>query len=138
MHIKLLSCCVCTNTTRFMRATGCHIACAVRCLFFGLLMPASLPITIDYVQTVQDLVTRGGKFIFMYKRCGRRVIVNAGGHMMVAPSRIEAWVQEHTIGKPSALRSALYCSCCCCVHCVALSPAAAESHCWFAKSCIWC
>ncbi|KAL3155626.1 hypothetical protein ABBQ38_010824 [Trebouxia sp. C0009 RCD-2024] len=45
----------------------------------------------------QDLVTRGGKFVFMYKRLGRRVIVNAGGHMMVAPSRIEAWVQQHTI-----------------------------------------
>lgn len=50
----------------------------------------------------QDLVTRGGKFVFMYKRCGRRVILNAEGHMMVAPSRIEAWVQQHTIGQVSA------------------------------------
>ena len=47
---------------------------------------------------VQDLVTRGGKFILMYKRSGKRVIINAGGHMMVAPSRIEAWIQQHTIG----------------------------------------
>ena len=48
---------------------------------------------------MQDLVTRGGKFVFLYARCGRRVIINAGGHMMVAPSNFEAWIQQHTIGE---------------------------------------
>ena len=50
---------------------------------------------------LQDLVTRGGKFVFLYKRCGRRVIINDGGQMMVAPSSIEAWVQQNTIGELS-------------------------------------
>ena len=47
---------------------------------------------------MQDIVTRGGKFVFMYKRQGKRVIVNAKGHMMVSPSLIETWIQQHTVG----------------------------------------
>ena len=52
---------------------------------------------------VQDVVTRGGKFFFLYKRPGNRVIVNDGGHMMVSPSSIEASVQQSIAGglKPS-------------------------------------
>ena len=46
----------------------------------------------------QDVFTRGGKFLFLYKRPGRRVIVNDGGHMMVAPSAIEASVQQYIAG----------------------------------------
>ena len=47
---------------------------------------------------VQDVVTRGGKFFFLYKRPGNRVIVNDGGHMMVSPSAIEASVQQSIAG----------------------------------------
>ena len=46
----------------------------------------------------QDVVTRGGKFFFLYKRPGNRVIVNDGGHMMVSPSSIEASVQQSLAG----------------------------------------
>lgn len=46
----------------------------------------------------QDVVTREGKLIFMYKRPGQRVIVNAAGHMMVRPTHIEASVQKATGG----------------------------------------
>ena len=54
---------------------------------------------------LQDVVTRGGKFFFLYKRPGNRVIVNDGGHMMVSPSSIEASVQQSIAGglKPSPL-----------------------------------
>ena len=47
---------------------------------------------------MQDVVTRGGKFFFLYKRPGNRVIVNDGGHMMVSPSAIEASVQQSLAG----------------------------------------
>ena len=60
---------------------------------------------------MQDLVTRGGKFVFLYTRCGRRVIINAGGHMMVAPSSFEAWIQQHTIGELCVFITSL-CRCC--------------------------
>ena len=49
---------------------------------------------------MQDVVTREGKMIFMYKRPGQRVIVNAAGHMMVRPTHMEASVQKSTGGLP--------------------------------------
>jgi len=47
---------------------------------------------------LQDVVTRGGKFFFLYKRPGHRVIVNDGGHMMVSPSSMEASVHASLAG----------------------------------------
>ena len=44
----------------------------------------------------QDIVTRGGKFVLLYKRPGHRVIVNTAGQMMVSPLSIEASVQQNT------------------------------------------
>ena len=52
---------------------------------------------------LQDVVTRGGKFLFLYKRPGNRVIVNDGGHMMVSPSAIEASVQQSLAGHKALL-----------------------------------
>lgn len=49
---------------------------------------------------LQDVVTRGGKFLFMYKRPGRRVIVNNTGRMMVCPSHLEQSIQQDTVGMP--------------------------------------
>ena len=43
---------------------------------------------------LQDVVTRGGKFLFLYKRPGHRVIVNSIGVMMVSPSAIETTIQQ--------------------------------------------
>lgn len=48
---------------------------------------------------MQDVVTREGKLVFMYKRPGQRVIINAAGHMMVHPTHIEASVQKSTGGE---------------------------------------
>ena len=47
---------------------------------------------------VQDVVTRGGKLFYLYKRPGKRVIVNDFGHMMVCPTLIEATLQQNTAG----------------------------------------
>ncbi len=47
---------------------------------------------------VQDVVTRGGKLFYLYKRPGKRVIVNDLGHMMVCPTLIEATLQQNTAG----------------------------------------
>ncbi|KAL3143143.1 hypothetical protein ABBQ38_003412 [Trebouxia sp. C0009 RCD-2024] len=47
----------------------------------------------------QDVVTREGKLLFLYKRPGQRVILNAAGHMMVRPTRMEASVQKTTGGQ---------------------------------------
>ena len=47
---------------------------------------------------VQDVVTRGGKLLYLYKRPGKRVIVNDFGHMMVCPTLIEATLQQNTAG----------------------------------------
>ena len=47
---------------------------------------------------LQDVVTRGGKFLFLYKRPGKRVIVNDFGHFIVAPNSIEASIQQNTVG----------------------------------------
>ena len=57
----------------------------------------------------QDVVTRGGKFFFLYKRPGNRVIVNDGGHMIVSPSAIEASVQQSLAGVPTHLVINLIC-----------------------------
>ena len=38
--------------------------------------------------------------LFMYKRPGQRVILNARGHMMVCPTHMEASVQKTTAGLP--------------------------------------
>lgn len=47
---------------------------------------------------LQDVVTRGGKFLFLYKRPGKRVIVNDFGHFIVSPNSIEASIQQNTVG----------------------------------------
>ena len=47
---------------------------------------------------LQDVVTREGKMLFMYKRPGQRVIVNAAGQMMVRPTHIEASAQKSVGG----------------------------------------
>ena len=57
----------------------------------------------------QDFVTRGGKFLFLYKRPGNRVILNAGGHMMVSPSALEASVQQLVAG---LLSTSVLCTVC--------------------------
>ena len=87
-------------------------ACA--CLMFETLWSAflwfcgSLPICFHlWVPDLQDFVTRGGKFFFLYKRAGNRVIVNAGGHMMVSPSALEASVQQSIAGPHPVLSHVL-------------------------------
>lgn len=47
---------------------------------------------------LQDVVTREGKLLFLYKRPGQRVIVDASGRLIVRPSHIEAHVQRDTAG----------------------------------------
>ena len=47
---------------------------------------------------MQDVVTRGGKFLFLYKKPGKRVIVNDFGHFIVSPNSIEASYQQNTVG----------------------------------------
>ena len=47
----------------------------------------------------QDIVTRGAKFLFLYKRPGKRVIVNDLGRLMVSPTSMEASVQQSTAGQ---------------------------------------
>jgi hypothetical protein len=42
----------------------------------------------------QDTVPRSGKFLFMYKRPGQRVLINSDGDMIVRPSFVEASVQR--------------------------------------------
>ena len=49
----------------------------------------------------QDVVTREGKMLFLYKRPGQRVILNAAGHMMVRPTHMEASVQKSVGGTAS-------------------------------------
>ncbi len=46
----------------------------------------------------QDVVTRGAKFLVLYKRPGKRVIVNDLGRLIVAPSSMEASIQQSTAG----------------------------------------
>ena len=68
---------------------------------------------------LQDVVTRGGKFFFLYKRPGHRVILTDGGHMMVSPSSMEASLHASLAGVGLCVRA------CECV-CVRVQP------------CIWC
>lgn len=56
------------------------------------------------MRLVQDVVTREGKLLFLYKRPGQRVIVNAAGHVMVRPTHMEASVQKSTGGMPISSR----------------------------------
>ena len=53
---------------------------------------------LDVLYLLQDVVTREGKMLFLYKRPGQRVILNAAGHMMVRPTHVEASVQKNTGG----------------------------------------
>ena len=57
-----------------------------------------VPDRVFWWSMLQDVVTRGGKFLFLYKRPGRRVIVNSAGRMMVCPSSIEASVHQDPAG----------------------------------------
>lgn len=54
--------------------------------------------------SMQDVVTRGGKLLYLYKRPGKRVIVNDSGHMMVGPSMLEFTLQQNTAGVPLCSR----------------------------------
>lgn len=47
----------------------------------------------------QDVLTREGKMLFLYKRPGQRVILNAAGHMMVRATRMEISVQKSAGGQ---------------------------------------
>lgn len=42
----------------------------------------------------QDVVARGGKFFFVYKRPGHRVLFNSYGDLIVRPTFVEANVQR--------------------------------------------
>jgi len=64
---------------------------------------------------LQDVVTRGGKFFFLYKRPGHRVIVNDGGHMMVSPSSIEASVHASLAGVCTCVWAPVRACVCVCV-----------------------
>ena len=46
------------------------------------------------VPLMQDVVTRGGKFVVLYKRPGKRIILNNEGCLMVSPSSMEASIQQ--------------------------------------------
>lgn len=56
---------------------------------------------------MQDVVTREGKLLFLYKRPGQRVIVDAKGRLIVRPSHLEASVQRDTAGERHDI---FYCS----------------------------
>ena len=53
---------------------------------------------------VQDVVTRGGKMVFLYSRPGQRVLINSRGDMIVRPSWVEASLQR--------LPGGVHCPCC--------------------------
>lgn len=57
---------------------------------------------------LQDVVTRGGKFLFLYKRPGHRVIINSLGVMMVSPSAMETSVQQYQGGMAKPLAHQLH------------------------------
>ena len=59
-----------------------------------------LLLVVTFMVLLQDVVTRGGKFVFLYKRPGKRVIVNDFGHFIVAPNSIEASIQQSAVGTP--------------------------------------
>ncbi|KAA6425605.1 MAG: hypothetical protein FRX49_04502, partial [Trebouxia sp. A1-2] len=78
------------------------------CYSFGAPRTGSHAFANDYNKVVpdtwsiinnQDVVTRGGKLCYLYKRPGKRVIVNDFGHMMVCPTLIEATLQQNTAGQ---------------------------------------
>lgn len=52
---------------------------------------------------MQDVVTREGKLLYLYKRPGQRVIVDAKGRLIVRPTHIEASVQRDTAGSCNVL-----------------------------------
>ncbi|KAA6428561.1 MAG: hypothetical protein FRX49_01437 [Trebouxia sp. A1-2] len=80
----------------------------VRCYIFGAPRTGNHAFAADYNRVVpdtwsiindQDVVTRGGKFVVLYKRPGKRVIVNNEGRMMVSPSSMEASIQQSIGGQ---------------------------------------
>ncbi|DBA98954.1 TPA: hypothetical protein ACH3X1_014695 [Trebouxia sp. C0004] len=56
---------------------------------YNALVPESWAVIND-----QDVVTRGGKMVFLYSRPGQRVLVNSRGDMIVRPSWVEASLQR--------------------------------------------
>ncbi|KAL0026556.1 hypothetical protein WJX77_006522 [Trebouxia sp. C0004] len=85
-----------------------HDTAEVICYSFGAPRTGNHAFADDYNRMVpdtwsiindQDVVTREGKFVFLYKRPGNRVIVNKQGHMMVSPSFMESSVQQSTAGQ---------------------------------------
>ncbi|DBA74569.1 TPA: hypothetical protein ACH3X2_009444 [Trebouxia sp. C0005] len=80
----------------------------VMCYSFGAPRTGNHAFAADYNRVVpdtwsvineQDVVTRGGKFFFLYKRPGHRVILTDGGHMMVSPSSMEASLHASLAGQ---------------------------------------
>ena len=49
---------------------------------------------------IQDIFTRGAKFLVLYKRTGKHAIVDGLGRLMVSPTLMEASVQQNTAGPP--------------------------------------
>ncbi|DBA92558.1 TPA: hypothetical protein ACH3X1_002782 [Trebouxia sp. C0004] len=80
----------------------------VMCYSFGAPRTGNHAFAADYNRVVpntwsiingQDVVTRGGKFVFLYKRPGKRIIMNGKGCLMVSPSSMEASVQQSIGGQ---------------------------------------
>ncbi|KAA6426189.1 MAG: hypothetical protein FRX49_04041 [Trebouxia sp. A1-2] len=80
----------------------------VLCYSFGAPRTGNHAFAKDYNQMVpdtwsiindQDIVTRGAKFLVLYKRPGKRAIVNDLGRLMVSPTLMEASVQQNTAGQ---------------------------------------
>lgn len=52
------------------------------------------------VALLQDSVSQTGKLLWLYKRCGQRVIVNDRGDLIVRPSSLETRLEQ--IGSKSS------------------------------------
>ncbi|EFN56581.1 hypothetical protein CHLNCDRAFT_144281 [Chlorella variabilis] len=75
----------------------------VRVYTFGAPRPGNHAFARDYLATVphsfdvihcDDAVTRGGKFLFLYKRAAHRVVLSPTGDLIVRPSLIERSAKE--------------------------------------------
>ncbi|GAB4817725.1 hypothetical protein N2152v2_004771 [Parachlorella kessleri] len=64
---------------------------------FARLYNEALPDTWHVINN-DDVVTRGGKFLILYKRAGHRVLINRRGDMVVRPSFVEASIRQGVPG----------------------------------------
>ncbi|KAK9823190.1 hypothetical protein WJX72_000942 [[Myrmecia] bisecta] len=76
---------------------------AVSCYTFGAPRTGNHAFAAEYNATVpdtwhvindQDAVARGGKFVWLYKRPGQRVLIDAAGNIVVRPVFVELTVQQ--------------------------------------------